>query len=101
PWWILPLEFSHGITFGLYYTVIASYGKLSSKPGTEATTQSILFITHEGLGVDFDHLGGHETFFIASIFFVFGFAISLFLFFVIIQKQKRTFQIPVESLRSL
>ncbi|GBM65313.1 Major facilitator superfamily domain-containing protein 6 [Araneus ventricosus] len=110
PWWILPLEFSHGITFGLYYTVIASYGKLSSKPGTEATTQSILFSTHEGLGasigcvfagIGFDHMGGHETFFIAGIFFVFGFVISLFLFFFIIQKQKRTFQIPIESPKCL
>ncbi|KAF8767068.1 Major facilitator superfamily like protein [Argiope bruennichi] len=109
PWWVLPLEFCHGITFGLYYTVIASYGKLSSKPGTEATTQSILFSTHEGLGasigcvlagIGFDHLGGHETFFIAGIFFVFGFAISLFLLFFVIQKQKRTYRIPCMSSKS-
>ncbi|GIY19152.1 major facilitator superfamily domain-containing protein 6 [Caerostris extrusa] len=39
PWWILPVEIGHGLTYGLYYTVLASYGKLSAKPGTEATTQ--------------------------------------------------------------
>ncbi|GBM77555.1 hypothetical protein AVEN_102804-1 [Araneus ventricosus] len=46
----LPVEVTHGITYGLYYTALASYGKLSAKPGTEATTQSILFSTNEGLG---------------------------------------------------
>ncbi|GFR16925.1 major facilitator superfamily domain-containing protein 6 [Trichonephila clavata] len=50
PWLVLPVEFLHGITYGLYYTVLASYGKMSSKPGTEAMTQSVIFSTHEGLG---------------------------------------------------
>ncbi|GIY74891.1 major facilitator superfamily domain-containing protein 6 [Caerostris extrusa] len=56
PWWILPMELTHGITYGLNYTTMASFGKLSSKPGTEATTQSILFSTHEGLGKPFELL---------------------------------------------
>ncbi|GIY14157.1 major facilitator superfamily domain-containing protein 6 [Caerostris darwini] len=88
PWWILPVEIGHGLTYGLYYTVLASYGKLSAKPGTEATTQAILFSTHEGLGaslgcvfagVGFDYLQGHRTFFILSAFFAAGFGVSLFL----------------------
>ncbi|GIY19145.1 major facilitator superfamily domain-containing protein 6 [Caerostris extrusa] len=96
PWWVLPVEVLHGVTYGLLCTVLASYGKLSSKPGTEATTQSILFSTHEGLGegigcifagIGFDYLGGHQTFFISGIFAACGFGISLALSFFI-RKQK-------------
>ncbi|GBN13411.1 Major facilitator superfamily domain-containing protein 6-A [Araneus ventricosus] len=96
PWWVLPVEISHGITYGLYYTVIASYGKLSSKPGTEATTQSILFTTHEGLGaglgcvfagMGFDYFGTHLTFFFISIYFGIDFIISLLLYFFVIRKK--------------
>ncbi|KAG8181147.1 hypothetical protein JTE90_024443 [Oedothorax gibbosus] len=77
PWWILPVEFLHGINYGLYYTVLGSYAKLSAKPGTEATTQAILSSTHEGLGagfgcvlsgMGFDYFGGRQTFFYLSIF---------------------------------
>lgn len=50
PWLILPMEVTHGFTYGIFYAAVASYAKLSAKPGTEATTQSILFSTHEGLG---------------------------------------------------
>ncbi|CAL1290973.1 unnamed protein product [Larinioides sclopetarius] len=97
PWWVLPVECCHGITYGLYYTVLAHYGKKSSKPGTEATTQSVLFSTHEGLGaglgcvlagIGFDYFGGHETFFAASMFCACGFIISLILFLTIIRQKK-------------
>lgn len=50
PWLVLPMEVTHGFTYGIFYAAVASYAKLSAKPGTEATTQSILFSTHEGLG---------------------------------------------------
>lgn len=50
PWWILPIECLHGFTFGSFYAAMTSYGKLNSKPGTEATTQSILCTTFEALG---------------------------------------------------
>lgn len=50
PWWILPIECLHGLTFGSFYAAMTSYGKLNSKPGTEATTQSILCTTYEALG---------------------------------------------------
>ncbi|GIY14153.1 major facilitator superfamily domain-containing protein 6 [Caerostris darwini] len=88
PWWILPMELSHGVTFGLYYTVLASYGKMSSKPGVEATTQSVIFSTHEGLGaslgcvfagIGFDYLECHRTFFFASLFFACGSLVGLML----------------------
>ncbi|XP_071044615.1 major facilitator superfamily domain-containing protein 6-like [Parasteatoda tepidariorum] len=76
PWLVLPMEITHGFTYGIFYPAIASFGKLSAKPGTEATTQSILFSTHEGLGagvgcvlagIGFDSLGGHSTFFYFSM----------------------------------
>ncbi|GFQ65624.1 major facilitator superfamily domain-containing protein 6 [Trichonephila clavata] len=96
PWFALPIEWTHGLTYGLLYTALASYGKLSSKPGTEATTQSIIFTTHEGLGcgmgcvlagVGFDYLGGHRTFFITSMYYACGLALSIFLCFAL-RRQK-------------
>lgn len=52
PWLVLPMEVTHGFTYGIFYPAVASYAKLKSRHGTEATTQSILFSTHEGLGMD-------------------------------------------------
>ncbi|GIY14161.1 MFS_1_like domain-containing protein [Caerostris darwini] len=104
PWLVLPIEICHGVTYGLYYAVLASYGKLSSKPGTEATTQSIIFSTHEGLGaglgcvlagLGFDYLGGHRTFLFVGIFCGVGFVVSVVLFFFI-RKQHNTK--PAETL---
>ncbi|XP_015930425.1 major facilitator superfamily domain-containing protein 6 [Parasteatoda tepidariorum] len=77
PWLVLPVEITQGFNYGLFYPAVASFGKLSAKTGTEATTQSILFSTHEGLGagigcvlagIGFDTLGGHWTFFYFSMF---------------------------------
>ncbi|CAL1290974.1 unnamed protein product [Larinioides sclopetarius] len=98
----LPVEVTHGITYGLYYTALASYGKLSAKPGTEATTQSILFSTNEGLGcglgcifagIGFDYFGGHRTFFITGIFSGCGFLVSLALSFLVIRRQNKMIRI--------
>lgn len=50
PWWILPIECLQAFTYGSFYAAMTSYGKLNAKPGTEATTQSILSITFEALG---------------------------------------------------
>ncbi|CAL1290549.1 unnamed protein product [Larinioides sclopetarius] len=88
PWLVLPVECLHGITYGVYYTTVASYAKKSAKPGTEATTQSLLFTTHEGIGagigcvlagIGFDSLGGHKTFLWVSIFSGCGTVLSIIL----------------------
>ncbi|KAG8179542.1 hypothetical protein JTE90_000943 [Oedothorax gibbosus] len=101
PWFVLPVEFMHGITYGLYYTALASYAKLSAKPGTEATTQAIIFGTHEGLGsgigcvisgIGFDYFGGHQTFFYSSMACLSGASIGLFLS-LHLQKRKGTIQV--------
>ncbi|GFS84183.1 major facilitator superfamily domain-containing protein 6 [Nephila pilipes] len=96
PWLVLPVELFHGITYGAYYPVVASYAKLSAKPGTEATTQAVLFTTHEGLGaglgcvlagIGFDRMGGHKTFFLAGIFSACGVVIN-FVCYLWIWRQK-------------
>ncbi|CAL1299115.1 unnamed protein product [Larinioides sclopetarius] len=118
PWWILLIEISHGITYGLYYTALATYGKLTAKPGTEATVQSILFTTHEGLGqqenwkspslqrepngagigcgfagIGFDYFGSHQTFFYLSAFFGCNFLLSLLFYFFFVRKRRRLISI--------
>ncbi|GFR02571.1 major facilitator superfamily domain-containing protein 6 [Trichonephila clavata] len=101
PWLAIPIEGTHGITYGLLYTALTSYGKQSSKPGTEATTQSIIFSTHEGLGcglgcvlagIGFDYLGSHRTFFILSVYYACGFVLSIILCFMI-RRQKGKIQV--------
>ncbi|GFV80332.1 MFS_1_like domain-containing protein [Trichonephila clavipes] len=51
PWMVLPMEWSQGFTYGLFYAAMASFAKMKSKPGTEATTQSVIFGTFDGLGM--------------------------------------------------
>ncbi|GFS57304.1 major facilitator superfamily domain-containing protein 6 [Nephila pilipes] len=108
PWLVLPIEVTHGISYGLYYTVLATYGKLSSKPGAEAMTQSVIFSTHEGLGsglgcvlagIGFDYFGGHQTFFFASIFSACGLGLSIIMYFLIIRRHNGTVQVtfPIKS----
>ncbi|GFS57307.1 major facilitator superfamily domain-containing protein 6 [Nephila pilipes] len=95
PWLVLPMEVTHGITYGLCYAVLASYAKTSSKPGTEATTQSVVFSTFEGLGtglgcvlagISFDYVGGQQTFFFASIFGACSFILSILMYFLIVRR---------------
>lgn len=39
PWWVLPIELLNGITFGLFYSTMASYASIVAPIGTEATLQ--------------------------------------------------------------
>ncbi|KAG8179142.1 hypothetical protein JTE90_015332 [Oedothorax gibbosus] len=105
PWFILPMEVVHGFTYGLFYATAASYAKLSAEPGTEATTQSILFGTHEGLGgglgcviagLGFDAIGGHQTFFYASIFFGCGMLVNIALT-LLISRQRKSFDVTISQ----
>ncbi|CAL1274948.1 unnamed protein product [Larinioides sclopetarius] len=96
PWLILPIEWTHGITYGVFYTSIATYAKMSAKPGTETTTQSVIFATYDGLGagfgnvfagLGFDYLGAHATFFYTGIFF--GCCSVLSTFFTFFNRKKK------------
>ncbi|GFU06642.1 MFS_1_like domain-containing protein [Nephila pilipes] len=96
PWMILPMEWAHGFTYGLFYAAMEYFAKKHSKPGTEATTQSVIFVTFDGLGagignimagIGFDYLGGRKTFLCAGIFFG---CCSLFTFSCTFFNRKRT-----------
>lgn len=39
PWYVLPIELLNGVTFGLFYSTMASYASIVAPPGTEATLQ--------------------------------------------------------------
>lgn len=39
PWWVLPIELLNGVTFGVFYSTMASYASIVAPPGTEATIQ--------------------------------------------------------------
>lgn len=51
PWYFIPVEFSNGITFGLFYACMASYASIVAPPGTEATMQGMVGAVFEGVGV--------------------------------------------------
>lgn len=51
PWWVLPIEFLNGSTFGMAYAAMASYASIVAPPGTEATTQGLVGAVFEGLGI--------------------------------------------------
>lgn len=39
PWWVLPIELMQGITFGIFYTAMATYANIVAPHGTSATLQ--------------------------------------------------------------
>jgi len=51
PWYSLPIEILNGVTFGLFYSTMASYAHIISPPGFESTVQGIVGAAFEGLGV--------------------------------------------------
>ncbi|GFQ94549.1 hypothetical protein TNCT_67221 [Trichonephila clavata] len=75
PWWVLPIEVLHGITFAVFYASMTGYASDYAPPGTEATMLGIFGGLFEGLGVatgsllggvGLDKLGGRETFLVAG-----------------------------------
>lgn len=76
PWWILPVELTNGLTFGLFYSAMASYASIVARPGTETTVQGLVGAVFEGVGVSmgsfiggslYDSYGGPLTFRIFGI----------------------------------
>lgn len=60
PWWILPIEFFNGITFGLFYACMASYASIIAPPGTETTMQGLVGAVFEGIGASIgSFVGGY------------------------------------------
>lgn len=42
PWWVLPIEFLQGMTFGICYSAMAMYANVVAPNGTAATLQVCL-----------------------------------------------------------
>lgn len=51
PWYTLPIEFTHGITFGIYYATITSYASILAPIGMSATLQGLVGGINEGAGM--------------------------------------------------
>ncbi|XP_060534642.1 major facilitator superfamily domain-containing protein 6 [Cylas formicarius] len=76
PWWFIPVEFSNGLTFGLFYACMASYASIVAPPGTEATVQGLVGAIFEGVGVSLGSLCAGisiRTYSVALTFRYFGF----------------------------
>ncbi|CAG9770502.1 unnamed protein product [Ceutorhynchus assimilis] len=56
PWYFIPIEFSNGLTFGLFYACMASYASIVAPAGTEATMQGMVGAVFEGVGVSLGSL---------------------------------------------
>jgi len=50
PWSILPVELFQGVTYGIFYSNMASYAYVVSPPGSAATVQGIVGAAFEGIG---------------------------------------------------
>lgn len=50
PIWVLPIELTNGITFGLAYAVLMSYASVIALPGTESTMIGLVGGVYEGVG---------------------------------------------------
>ncbi|GFU52939.1 major facilitator superfamily domain-containing protein 6 [Nephila pilipes] len=99
---ILLIEWTHGISYGLFYTSIASYAKKSATPGAEATIQSVVASTYEGLGcgignilagVGFDYIGTKQTFFYVGIFFACCSALSILISLITCRRDRKSVKI--------
>nr|CAD7403617.1 unnamed protein product [Timema poppensis] len=89
PWWCLPIELLQGITYGIFYTAMASYANIAAPPGTEATVQGLVGAVFEGVGMSLGSLlggvlynlyGGGKAFLIYAIT-----SLILFLAHVLVQ----------------
>lgn len=53
PVWVLAIEFTNGITFGLAYAVLMSYARVIALSGTESTMIGLVGGVFEGVGMYF------------------------------------------------
>lgn len=91
PWWVIPIEFMNGVTFGLFYATMASYASIVAPPGTEATMQGLVGAVFEGVGVSlgsliaghlFQQVGGSKTFRLFGIAALVLFVVHVLIHFV-------------------
>lgn len=53
PWHMLPIEVTHGLSFGLFYTAMTLFASRVSPKGTEASVQGIMSGMFEGAGISY------------------------------------------------
>ncbi|CAM9379653.1 unnamed protein product [Chrysoparadoxa australica] len=58
PWWVLPCETLHGLTFGAMWSAVTTFASQSSPVGREATLQGVVSSLHWGVGFSLGSLGG-------------------------------------------
>ncbi|XP_012155601.1 major facilitator superfamily domain-containing protein 6-like protein A isoform X2 [Ceratitis capitata] len=89
PWFVLPIEMLNGVTFGIFYSTMASYASIVAPPGTEATMQGLVGAIFEGVGVSMGSLIAGYLFAAISgsgTFLLFGiFAFIVFIVHVLVQ----------------
>lgn len=51
PWFMLPVEVLHGLSFGLFYTAMTLFASRIAPKGTEASVQGIMSGMFEGAGM--------------------------------------------------
>nr|XP_045602959.1 major facilitator superfamily domain-containing protein 6-like isoform X1 [Procambarus clarkii]XP_045602960.1 major facilitator superfamily domain-containing protein 6-like isoform X1 [Procambarus clarkii]XP_045602961.1 major facilitator superfamily domain-containing protein 6-like isoform X1 [Procambarus clarkii]XP_045602962.1 major facilitator superfamily domain-containing protein 6-like isoform X1 [Procambarus clarkii]XP_045602963.1 major facilitator superfamily domain-containing protein len=76
PWWFLPADLLHGVSFGIAYPCLTSYASVVSPKGAAATVQGIFgaaFFGGTGLGALvggrlFQDLGGRRAFLTVGVF---------------------------------
>ncbi|XP_036326884.1 major facilitator superfamily domain-containing protein 6-like protein A isoform X2 [Rhagoletis pomonella] len=89
PWYVLPIEMLNGVTFGIFYSTMASYASIVAPPGTEATMQGLVGAVFEGVGVSMGSLIAGNLFAAVSgsgTFLIFGiFAFIVFVVHVCVQ----------------
>jgi len=65
PWWVLPLELLHGLTFALSWSSVASFAAKIAPPGYGSTTMGVISAFFWGLGFSLGGIGGglvHQSF---------------------------------------
>lgn len=75
PWWFLPIEFLHSLSFGIFYPNMSSYASKIAPPGRSATMQGIVkaafgagYSTGSLVGgVLFKNYGGSQMFFCVGL----------------------------------
>ncbi|XP_058461144.1 major facilitator superfamily domain-containing protein 6-A [Malaya genurostris] len=114
PWWVIPIEFMNGITFGLFYATMASYASIVAPSGTEATMQGLVGAIFEGVGVSlgsllagnlFQKVGGSQTFRLfgiaALVLCVLHVAIQLLVDRIESRGSSRGYRSPVDALNHM
>ncbi|GBM95738.1 hypothetical protein AVEN_202064-1 [Araneus ventricosus] len=96
PWMTLPVGLLNGPTFGIFFASMTMYGKTEAPPGTEATVQSLLAMSFEGVGagtgsilggIGIDKFGSRNTFLISSIVSFVLFVVNVLLHIFVLRRR--------------